>query len=354
MPVKRCSLIFKLLIVAAACAVAGVLFRRVNPWRRPMPAVVQPAVVSVRLSVPRTLDLRNFHSDSAIAQLIDRRKSQLGLSRGIDVVAKANESLKFSHAIVSMAEIRNQILLKRGELIEIDLAAAALPVDADLSWARLQACLAAAKNRWQALRPRAKTGNPNVQAGHIDALESARIRRLYQIDSLINLIEQYQARLKRLRPLNHQLADLAIASDDPPDLIRLAERIKTAIDDTLLDDVYGIYIVQPGDNIWNIHFSFLRNYFQSRGVDLTITADEPHPSGSSSGIGRLLKFSENMAYIYDIDSHRLVSDIHDLSPANKLVIFDLNRITRLLDGIDIDRIDHIRLDGGALWLPISQ
>ncbi len=351
MAVKRCPLIFKLIVVAAACGAVAAVFRRVNPWYRPTPAAVRPAVISVPIDAPRSLDLSNLHADTPATRLMARRKAQLGLNRSTDVVAKANESLKFSHTTVSMADIRNQIMRQRGELIETDLAAADPLTHADLSWARLKDCLAAAKNRRQTLQSRSDTASPALQAGRIDAAESARTRHLYQLDDLINLIERYQARIKRLRPLNRRLADLEIAADDPPELARLAERIKTALADTLLDDVYGICIVKPGDNIWNIHFAFLRNYFQSRGAHLTITADEPHPTGNSSGIGRLLKFSENMAYIYDIGSHRLVSDIHTISPANKLVIFDLNRITRLLDGIDITHIDRIRLENGALWLP---
>ena len=48
------------------------------------------------------------------------------------------------------------------------------------------------------------------------------------------------------------------------------------------------------DNIWNIHFEFLKEYFQYRGIVVTDSADEPKKKGGSSGIGRILKFSENM------------------------------------------------------------
>jgi len=33
--------------------------------------------------------------------------------------------------------------------------------------------------------------------------------------------------------------------------------------------VYGIYVVQPGDNIWNIHFHILKEYYQSRGINIS-------------------------------------------------------------------------------------
>jgi hypothetical protein len=38
---------------------------------------------------------------------------------------------------------------------------------------------------------------------------------------------------------------------------------------------FGIYVVQPGDNIWNIHFRFLKDYFDHKGVVLSPLSDEP-------------------------------------------------------------------------------
>ena len=55
---------------------------------------------------------------------------------------------------------------------------------------------------------------------------------------------------------------------------------------------YGIYVVQPGDNIWNIHFNILKDYYESRGIMVSPRADEPMDKGQSSGVGKILKFSE--------------------------------------------------------------
>ena len=32
---------------------------------------------------------------------------------------------------------------------------------------------------------------------------------------------------------------------------------------------FGIHVVQPGDNIWNLHFKFLKDYFDHKGVALS-------------------------------------------------------------------------------------
>ena len=48
-------------------------------------------------------------------------------------------------------------------------------------------------------------------------------------------------------------------------------------------NAYGIYVVQPGDNIWNIHFRILKDYYASRGIRIERLADEPGTGGKSSG-----------------------------------------------------------------------
>ncbi|MDA3786903.1 MAG: hypothetical protein PF503_00170, partial [Desulfobacula sp.] len=32
---------------------------------------------------------------------------------------------------------------------------------------------------------------------------------------------------------------------------------------------FGIYVVQPGDNIWNIHFSILKEYYENQGIKIS-------------------------------------------------------------------------------------
>ncbi len=116
-------------------------------------------------------------------------------------------------------------------------------------------------------------------------------------------------------------------------------------------EVYGIYVVRPGDNIWDIHFNMLKHYFQRRGIALEPHADEPNARGYSSGIGKLLKFSEKMVYIYDLREKRLDTNLNLIYPMSKIVIYKMNQVFRLLDKIDYSRVRKIQFDGENHWIP---
>ena len=115
--------------------------------------------------------------------------------------------------------------------------------------------------------------------------------------------------------------------------------------------VYGIYVVQPGDNIWNIHFKLLKAYLTSKNITLPGESDEPDRSGFSSGIGKLLKFSESMVYIYNIRDRQLAADINLIRPLTKIVIYKMDRIFELLDQVDYHNVNRIRFDGENIWIP---
>jgi len=115
-------------------------------------------------------------------------------------------------------------------------------------------------------------------------------------------------------------------------------------------ETLGIYVVQPDDNIWNIHFKFLQDYFNHRGVALLPTSDEPNRMGYSSGIGKLLKFSEKIVSIYNIEEKKLDVDIHLIHPLNKLVVYRMTNIFALLDSVDYTNVNRIQFDGETLWI----
>jgi len=117
---------------------------------------------------------------------------------------------------------------------------------------------------------------------------------------------------------------------------------------------YGIYIVRPGDNIWNIHFRFLNGYFEKKGVTVSPIADEPIKSGVSSGVGKLLKFSENMVFLYNLEKRKLDINLNNLTPYKRIVIYNMNRVFELLDQIDYQNVDRINFDGESLWIVQSQ
>lgn len=117
---------------------------------------------------------------------------------------------------------------------------------------------------------------------------------------------------------------------------------------------YGIHVVLPGDNIWNIHFAFLNNYFSKRGIPLSPRADEAGASGYSSGVGKLLKFSENMVYIYNIKNKQFETELNMIHPLNKIVIYNMAEIFSLLDQINYGNVNRIEFDGENIWIPAEQ
>jgi hypothetical protein len=119
-------------------------------------------------------------------------------------------------------------------------------------------------------------------------------------------------------------------------------------------DAFGIYVVQPGDNIWNIHFKLLKDYFAYKGVDMAPMADEPDTQGFSSGVGKLLKFSENMVYIFNVKKRILVSDLNLIQPLSKIVVYKMDKVFDLLEAIDYSRVNLIRFDGENIWIPAQQ
>ncbi|MBI9083842.1 MAG: hypothetical protein JEZ11_09615 [Desulfobacterales bacterium] len=117
---------------------------------------------------------------------------------------------------------------------------------------------------------------------------------------------------------------------------------------------YGIHVVQDGDNIWNIHFRLLREYFTHKGIVLSPQSDEPDLRGYSSGVGKVLKFSENMVYIYQVRERQFSDDLNMIRPLSKIVVYNMDRVFALLDQIDDTRVNRIQFDGENLWIPAEQ
>ena len=117
---------------------------------------------------------------------------------------------------------------------------------------------------------------------------------------------------------------------------------------------YGIYVVQKGDSIWNIHFNILKDYYNTKGINLSPNADEPQNKGLSSGIGKILKFSENMVIIYNLLEKKVDTDINLLKPLRKIVVYNMNEIFSLLKDISYENVDRIQFDGKTIWIPADK
>jgi hypothetical protein len=129
--------------------------------------------------------------------------------------------------------------------------------------------------------------------------------------------------------------------------------LETGVKQEQLDD-YGIHVVEPGENIWAIHFKLLKDYFEHKGIQLAPLADEPSRHGFSSGVGKVLKFSEQMVYIYNLKEAKLDTNLNLIYPLSKIVVYNMRRVFSLLDRIDYKDVNRIEFDGETLWLPAVQ
>ena len=119
-------------------------------------------------------------------------------------------------------------------------------------------------------------------------------------------------------------------------------------------DTFGIYVIQAGDNIWNIHFNILKEfYLNNKGVTVSPKADEPGSQGQSSGVGKILKFSETMVIIYNLLDRKIDTHIDLIEPLSKIVIYNLDEVFSLLEDIDYSNIDRIQFDGKHIWIPVQ-
>lgn len=117
---------------------------------------------------------------------------------------------------------------------------------------------------------------------------------------------------------------------------------------------FGIYVVQPGDNIWNIHFNILKEYYSHKGIKVAPRADEPGSEGTSSGIGKILKFSETMIIIYNLMEKKVDTDIDLLEPLSKIVVYNMEEVFSLLQEINYENINRIQFDGQTIWIPTEK
>lgn len=219
---------------------------RQNDLPPPTPSTLDSPRVRLPVHEPPVIDFEALERDEAARQGMDQRSAEYGLQSAMDMVVTDQETIRVGDQTVAMAEIKRQIAVAEGRILESD-----------------------------------------TDGGGDGAT--------------------------------------------PP-------------------QVYGIHVVRPGDNLWNIHFALLKEYFKGKGVELQPLADEPHAGGTSSGVGRLLKFSEGMVYIYNLSERRLDPSIDLIRPRSKIVVYKMREVFALLAQIDVHALDRIRFDGDTLWL----
>jgi hypothetical protein len=174
----------------------------------------------------------------------------------------------------------------------------------------------------------------------------------YGVEKSVDIIVKSDESLK--------IGDSIVPMQEILDKIRIksGDIVEKDIEGATLPDgrirAFGIYVVKPEDNIWNIHFKFLKDYFDHKGIALAPLADEPDRKGFSSGIGKILKFSEKIVTIYNIKERKIAVDLNLIYPLSKVVVYNMDRIFALLDRIDYNNANRIQFDGETLWIHIDQ
>ncbi len=169
----------------------------------------------------------------------------------------------------------------------------------------------------------------------------------YGVNNVLDLVVKSDEKIK----INNKILDMKKIDEN--------ERIKggTLVSLDLKDPSkghdprdYGIYIVKKGDNLWDIHFRILKELFNKKGITLSLNADEPVKGGYSSGVGKILKFSEKMVSIYSLDNVKIEDDINILEPDGKVVIYKMDDIESLLKDMSEKNINNVIFDGKNLWV----
>jgi hypothetical protein len=181
----------------------------------------------------------------------------------------------------------------------------------------------------------------------LQALMKSR-KNAYGVDSGVDMIAKPEETLK--------VGDAVVPMKEILGKIHLNQRkiIKDDLAaplDQLSADAYGIYVVKPGDSIWKIHYNLLRGYLLQKGIKLSYFSDEPKRNGKSSGVGRILKFSEKMVSIYNVKERKLETDLNLLQPLSKIAVFNIGQTLDLFKQIDFRQFDHVRFDGKNLSIP---
>jgi hypothetical protein len=134
--------------------------------------------------------------------------------------------------------------------------------------------------------------------------------------------------------------------------LSIAEILRSAgIKEAQGDLLYGVKVIQAGDDVWSIHYKVLREFFKKEGIALPPQADKPNGRGYSSGTGKILKYDEKKAYIYNIQNKRLRSgDIHLIYPGEEILFFSMKDVFSHLRGKDFSFLNRLYFDGDNLYI----
>jgi len=353
------SRIIIIVAVVAAIAAGFFIFRGKKAEKAPPQMTAKPETVHGEVKDRPVIDYGRLEKDPVLKEEMQKRKSAYGIQKGLDFILKPEESLKIGGVTVPMKEILEKIRLEKGDIIEKDLTE--LPdLEAIIKErnARIRQ-LVEIEKRYSKLEKMLK--DPSVSEDERRQQEIA--GELTAHAETVALFKKYMGAVIALEDTRKKLdggdTDTRESARTTINTLKFElEKLERLLGIPKIPEermeAYGIYVVRQGDNIWNIHFKFLKEYFIHRQISLAPMSDEPDEKGFSSGVGKILKFSENMVYIYNVKEQKLDVDLNLLQPLSKVVIFNMGEILTLLDPIDTSHVSRIKFDGETLWIPADQ
>ena len=294
--------------------------------------------------------------------LMDERKKTFGLNKSLDLIVKPDEKVQVGDSVAPIKKISERLQLDQGKIIEDNIDEPfQLPEKDNVSQSTqnktvIQDRRTLKTNQDLAEKQQAKALDKIIPPSipiELDMPENSPDDQNKLVPG-VPYISESEMQIKKLiktiaKKQQNERKNLSIGDISPETNLDIypPQGPKPYEESTYL----GIRVVQPGTNIWEIHFDLLKEYFQYKGVTLSPHADEPRKSGESSGVGKILKFSEQLVNIYNLKTQTFEHNLNEIQPLSVIVIYNMSQIFGVLDDIDYSVIDRIEFDGEALWIP---
>lgn len=188
--------------------------------------------------------------------------------------------------------------------------------------------------------------DPQGKTPEEQAAEQAKRKAPYGLDKSLDAVVRSDESIK--------IGDTVVAVGDLERKLVVGQRgeiLDKPLGETKRVSAWGVHVVRPGENLWDIHYRLLREYMMSRGVTLPTGADRPDPQGYSSGVGKILKFAEHMVGVYNVKTDKMSADLNLLEAGHKVVVFNLSEIFIELAKIDPYDLSGVMYDGRVLLFP---
>jgi hypothetical protein len=296
----------------------------------------------------------NNHPDHS---LMNKRKETFGINESLDLIVKTDEKVQVGENVAPIKKISDRLQLDLGRIVEDNLQEPSHQPEKTIS-----------KQNNADIKSHLKQKDRNNSVNQVKDNQEQKL-----------LSQKKSIPIEFSKPKNIQKSQKISVPGDPnfdESTFKIKKMIKAIskkqvgklkapttedlLSETQLDrspkpyetsTYLGIRVVQPGANIWEIHFNLLREYFSHKGVTLSPHADEPRKNGKSSGIGKILKFSEQLVNIYNLETQTFEHNLNVIQPLTIIVIYNMSHIFGILDDIDYSVIDRIEFDGESLWIP---